>query len=89
MEPCATITDVKVLDGYRLELSFDDGVRGIVDLKEEIFSRSGVFQPLRNPAYFRQVLLNRELGTIVWPNQADFCPDMLHEQVVKSTAFAA
>ena len=27
---------------------------------------------------FRQVQVDPELGTIVWPNEADFCPDLLH-----------
>jgi hypothetical protein len=30
------ITKVKVLPGYRLELEFDDGVSGIVDLSEAV-----------------------------------------------------
>ncbi|MDQ1335100.1 MAG: hypothetical protein QG552_2050 [Thermodesulfobacteriota bacterium] len=30
----AKITEVKVLNGYRLELAFDDGVCGVVDLSD-------------------------------------------------------
>jgi len=75
---CATITDVRVLDGYCVELTFSDGVRGVVDLAKRIVGRSGVFAPLEEPQYFRQVTVDNELGTIVWPNGADFCPDLLH-----------
>jgi hypothetical protein len=75
---CATVTDMQVLDGYRVELSFSDGVRGIVDLTNRIVGRGGVFAPLENPDFFRQVAVDPELGTIVWPNGADICPDLLY-----------
>ena len=78
---CATITDVRVLDGYCVELTFSDGVRGVVDLANRIVGRGGVFGPLENPDFFRQVAVDSELGTIVWPNGADFCPDLLHDWV--------
>ena len=75
---CATVTDVRVLDGYSVELTFSDGVRGVVDLANRIIGRGGVFKPLEKPDYFQQVSIESELGTIVWPNGADFCPDLLY-----------
>jgi hypothetical protein len=75
---CATVTDVRVLDGYRIELAFSDGVRGVVDLANRIVGRGGVFEALQDPEFFRRVAVNNEVGTIVWPNGADFCPDMLY-----------
>ncbi|MCX7424068.1 MAG: DUF2442 domain-containing protein [Planctomycetia bacterium] len=77
-ELCATVTRVRVLDGYRLELTFSDGVRGVVDLANRIVGRGGVFAPLEAPEFFRLVVVHNELGTILWPNGADFCPDLLH-----------
>jgi hypothetical protein len=77
-EPCATLTEARVLDAYRLELGFSDGVRGVVDLSPRILGRGGVFLPLEDPQFFRQVRVDPELGTIVWPNDADFCPDLLY-----------
>jgi len=77
-QPCATITDARVLDGYRVELTFSDGVRGVVDLAPRIVRRGGVFGPLEDPEFFQQVTVDRELGTIVWPNGADICPDLLY-----------
>jgi hypothetical protein len=76
---CATITEARVLDGYRIELTFSDGMRGVVDLANRIVGRGGVFRPLENPEFFRQVAVDHEFGTITWPNGADFCPDMLHD----------
>ena len=36
-----------------------------------------MFGPLENLEFFRQVAVDNELGTIVWPNGADICPDLL------------
>jgi hypothetical protein len=77
-ELCATVTQVRVLDGYCLELTFSDGVRGVVDLANRIVGRGGVFAPLEAPEFFRRVVVHNELGTILWPNGADFCPDLLY-----------
>jgi hypothetical protein len=82
---CATITDVRVLDGYRVELTFSDGVRGVVDLANRIVGRGGVFAPLETPEFFRQVAIDSELGTLVWPNGADICPDLLYDWVTGET----
>jgi hypothetical protein len=77
-QPCATITKARVLERYCVELTFSDGVRGVVDLASRITGRGGVFRPLEDPVFFRKMTVNDELGTIVWPNGADFCPDMLY-----------
>ena len=72
------VTKVEVLEPYRLRLEFDDGTSGEVDIAEHVRFR-GVFAPLRNPDAFRQVRVDPELGTIVWPNGADIDPFVLHE----------
>lgn len=78
MHECLSVTEAKVLDGYRLELSFSNGVRGVVDLANRIVGRGGVFHRLEDRQYFRQVRVDSDLGTLVWPNEADFCPDLLY-----------
>lgn len=71
------VTAVEVLGDYRLGLAFDDGTRRVLDLGNEL---SGpIFEPLRNPRLFRQVRIDPELGTIVWPNGADIAPETLHD----------
>ncbi len=72
------VTRVEVLEPYRLRLEFDDGTAGEVDISE-LVSFDGVFEPLRDPDAFRQVRVDAELGTIVWPNGADLDPFVLHE----------
>lgn len=71
------ITDVKVLSHYLLELSFTDGSRGTVDLTSWFGDHGGLFLALRDPGFFAQVFVDREAGTIVWPNGVDLDPDML------------
>jgi hypothetical protein len=71
------IVAVNPLGDYRLHLRFEDGVEGVVDLAHHLSFR-GVFEPLRDPAWFARVRVDRELGTVVWPNGADLDPDVLY-----------
>ena len=73
------VTAVEVVSDHTLRLSFEDGVAGEVDLSE--WEWRGVFEPLSDPAYFRRVRLDEELGTIVWPDGADIAPETLYEWV--------
>ena len=47
------IAKVKVLEGYRLELGFDDGVSGIVDVSDLV--GKGVFALWRDRRAFEEV----------------------------------
>ena len=70
------IRGVETLDGFRVRLSLTDGSTREVDLGP--YLKGPVFEPVRNdPAYFRAVRVDEELGTIVWPNGADIDPDVL------------
>jgi len=59
-------------------VTFQDGLRAVVDLDKVIERFDGVFAPLRDPEYFRQVRVDPEIGTIVWPSGADLCPSVLY-----------
>jgi hypothetical protein len=74
------IVAAKALGDYRLHLQFEDGVEGVVDLAAHL-SFQGVFEPLRDPAYFAQVRVDAELGTVAWPNGADLDPDVLYGRI--------
>ncbi len=69
------IVAVKALPGHRLHLRFEDGAEGEVAFPVPF---DGVFAALRDPGVFATVRLNRELGTVVWPNGADLDPDVLY-----------
>ncbi len=64
---------------FVVDLTFADGSRGTVDLARWIRGSKGVFAALRDPALFAQVVVDRDAGTIRWPNGADLDPDVLYE----------
>ncbi len=45
------ITAVRPLEGYHLQLHFEDGVEGQVDVAQ-LVALTGVFEPLRGRSYF-------------------------------------
>jgi hypothetical protein len=75
------VTNAKYLDGYKVEISFNDGRKGIADLSEVL--RGPVFLPLKEKSFFAQLRFNEELGTISWPNGADLAPEYLYFQAFK------
>ncbi len=81
MDEIVHVGAVDVIGDHRLRLTFEDGAEGEVDLS--MWHWQGVFEPLADPEYFRQVTLDRELGTIVWPNGADLAPETLYNWAVR------
>lgn len=71
------IVAVQPLEEYKLHLCFEDGIEGVVDVSQ-LIEFSGIFASLKEVYYFNQVQLNSELGTILWPNEADLDPDVLY-----------
>jgi hypothetical protein len=77
--PTTRVTTVEPLDRYVLRIGFADGTTRDIDLEGELWGP--VFEPLRDLHTFRQVTVDDELGTIVWPNGADLDPDVLHGEL--------
>lgn len=69
------VVKVEPLDDFRLRLLFDDGLVKVVDLSDDLWGP--MFEPLRDPDVFRQVRVDDELGTIIWPNGVDMDPIVL------------
>lgn len=78
MEQCVTVTEARVIAAYCLELTFSDGKRGVVDLKNRIVGKGGLYQALEDIEFFNKVSVNADFGTVVWPNGVDICPDLLY-----------
>ena len=71
------VTNVELLGGYRLRISFTDGLVRDVDCSFLLHGKLG--QPLRDPDYFAQVTIDHDARTIVWPNGLDPAPELLHD----------
>lgn len=73
---------MKVLGSYELELTFDDGTVGTVDLAE--FAGRGVFRDWLEPGMFEKVNIDSS-GALEWPGGIDICPDSLYMMVTGKT----
>ena len=71
------ITNVEVLEEYRLNLTFSNGVKGTVDLSHLV--GSGVFTLWSDYSKFRKVRI-ADTGELLWADQVDLCPDALYLQ---------
>ena len=69
------VVSVKALPHFRIELQFDHGENGVVDLSE--FVGRGVFVAWEKPGVFEQVRVTSD-GTVEWPGEIDMCPDALY-----------
>jgi hypothetical protein len=74
------VIDAKPLGGHRLALTFEDGVRGEIDVAA-LVPFEGVFAPLRSEAEFARVFVNRELGSVSWPCGADLDTQVLYANI--------
>ena len=72
------VVGVAVVSDRVLRLLFSDGTVGDVDFSFERWT--GVLEPLNDPAYFAQVEVDPEAGTVVWPGGIDLAPEPLYEQ---------
>ena len=69
--------------GYRIELEFDDGERGIVDFAKYV-EKGGVFERLRDMEFFQKFSVNEELGTLTWADEIDIAPETLYAEATGS-----
>lgn len=70
------IIKVKVLEDYILELTFENNVVKIKDIK--LLLDKGGFKKIKNEKVFNSVKIR--FGTICWEEEIDLCPDALYEE---------
>jgi len=71
------VVAIKHLGEYRLDLTFTDGTRAELDFSPMV-NWGGRFGTLRDIDEFKQVRLDAEAETLVWPGNIDICPDVLY-----------
>jgi hypothetical protein len=77
MADLVPVTGVAVLGPHRLRVLFEDGTVGDLDFSRREWR--GIFEPLQDPAFFAQVRVDPDLGTLAWPNGADMAPETLYK----------
>jgi len=77
------ITTAKPAGGYRLEVEFDNGTRGTIDVSD--YAGIEVFQPWLQPGFFEQVRVSSE-GALSWPGGLDLCADALYLRLTGQSA---
>ncbi len=85
MRSTPLLIDAEPLSGYTVRVRFEDGTNGDLDLSY-LLDYGGVFEPLRDPDYFRELRVDPEAGTITWPNQADIAPETLYAHTQRHAA---
>ncbi len=77
------IIAAKPLPSFRLELTFDNGESGVVDLSS--LAGRGVFTTWNEPGTFERASITDQ-GAIEWPGELDLCPDALYLQMTGKKA---
>jgi hypothetical protein len=85
--PIHRVTGFRIVGPYTLLVSFADTTEQQIDFRPVL--HGVMFGPLQDPATFNAVTLDSEVGTLVWPNGADFDPATLHDWPSVSEELAA
>lgn len=81
------VATVGVLPGYRLAVTFRDGLSGILDCSAILKSNQpGLYAPLADEPFFGQVEI--EPGALTWPNGADLDPAWMHENLRRGKSWS-
>jgi hypothetical protein len=73
-----SVNNVKALNDYMLELTFENSEVKIFDVKP--YLDTGVFTALWDESFFKRVKVS--FDTIEWPNGIDLDPEVLYENGV-------
>jgi len=71
--------EAKYIDGYTLELTFENGRKGTVDFSDYVM-KGGVFGRFSDLSYFKSFSINKELGVLCWPDGLDIAPETLYHK---------
>ena len=70
------VVDATYIGGYKLKVKFDNGETKVVDLKPHL--DGPIFKALKQLDFFKSFRVDKDIDTVVWPNNADFSPDFLY-----------
>ncbi len=70
-----SVIDAKHEGGFRIRLTFNDGLEATIDF--ERWLTGPVFEPVKAARYFSRFYIDG--GGVAWPNGADIAPETLYE----------
>ena len=74
------LSRIKPLQNYTLEVEFNDGLIGIVEMDKLVMSQNaGVFAILKDKNIFNKAYL--DYGVLTWPGEIDLAPDAMHDAI--------
>lgn len=73
------IISAQPLSGHKLKLRFADGVKGVINLADEV--GKGVFAAWRDPHHFASVKIVHNGRALEWPGEIDLCADALYLEI--------
>ena len=73
------VVEARYKRDFIIHLRFSDGIEGDVDLSQELHGE--LFEPLKDPAVFKDFTVHPEFHTLSWPSGADLAPEFLYEKV--------
>ena len=77
----------RIIAPYTLAVGFEDHTERVIDFQPVLAGE--LDGPLRELSLFRQVMIDSEIHTLVWPNGADFDPATLYDWPKYAEALAA
>ena len=75
--PIVRVIGFEVVWPQQLVVRFSDGTRQQIDFQPVLYP--ALCSYLQDLVVFNRVALDSEVGTLVWPNGADFDPGTLHD----------
>ena len=78
------VTKAEYIEEYRIDITFNNGASGVVDLKEALWG--AMFEKLKDYNTFRKFEVSDVVHTIRWENDADLAPEYLYEKMVEQGA---
>lgn len=75
--PIYRVVQFEIVALYTLRVVFSDGKEQVINFRPVLIGE--LYGPLQDEHLFKQVEIDPEVHTLVWPNGADFDPATLHD----------
>ena len=75
------VTKAEYIEGYRIQITFNNGASGVVDLKEALWGT--MFEKLKDYDTFRKFEVSDVVHTIRCENDSDLAPEYLYEKMLE------